>query len=62
MEHIMRTPKNGYCFFSQTVLERTGILKVTVFLDYFSIDMIILMLSTGLICFFNTGSIKIEYL
>lgn len=31
MEHIMRTPKNGYCFFSQTVLERTGILKVTVF-------------------------------
>ncbi len=62
MEHIMRTQKNGYCFFSQTVLERTGILKVTVFLDYFSIDMIILMLSTGLICFFNTGLIKIEYL
>jgi hypothetical protein len=29
----MRTPKNGYCFFSQTVLERTGILKVTVFLN-----------------------------
>ena len=51
MEHIMRTPKNGYCFFSQTVLERTGILKVTDFLDYFSIDMISLMLSTGLICF-----------